>query len=186
MRSSGMLGTALLGGLVTSTRVIRPQPLTPTAFAPFGDVVAPRDGASIAANLGTAARFDRITALTSSRRSATPNVALFRSTAQALPRTLTLLERHACSSQLFVPMHCARYLVVVAPTALEGGPDEDGIVAFLGGPGVGINYRAGTWHHPLLALDDGALFLMVAHEDGTPIDCEERPLRAPVVVDEAP
>jgi ureidoglycolate lyase len=45
-----------------------------------------------------------------------------------------------------------------------------------------VNYRAGVWHHPIIALDGPADFVMLAWEDGTPRDCEERPLSAPLLV----
>ena len=33
--------------------------------------------------------------------------------------------------------------------------------AFLARDGEGVNYRSGTWHHPLLALDAVSDFLVV-------------------------
>ena len=36
----------------------------------------------------------------------------------------------------------------------------------------GVNYAAGTWHHPLIALDRQGDFLVIDREGPTP-DCEE-------------
>jgi ureidoglycolate lyase len=155
---------------------LRAQPLTPEAFAPFGDVVAAGVVAGAAANQGTAVRFDRAARLASTRPGATPNLAVFRSVAKALPFEVKLLERHPCSSQAFLPMVCARYLVVVAPDGPGGEPDLDRLAAFVATSGQGINYLAGIWHHPIVALDAPADFVMLAWEDGGPQDCEERPL----------
>ncbi len=160
------------------------EPLTPAAFAPFGDVIAAGRGAGRDTNLGTAVRFDWTTVLENTRPQAQANLAVFRSTAQALPFRLTLLERHPCSSQVFLPMVCTRFLICVAPDRPDGGPDPRGLRAFVCGPGEGIAFRRGVWHHPILALDGPAEFGMLAWEDGSPRDCEERPLAPPVVVRE--
>jgi ureidoglycolate lyase len=77
---------------------------------------------------------------------------------------------------------CTRFLIVVAPTAADGGPDVDGLRAFVCGPGQGITYRAGVWHHPIIAVDGDADFAMLAWEDGSALDCVEQPLPAPVLV----
>ncbi len=161
---------------------MRAAPLTPEAFAPFGDVVSAglRDGAP--ANQGTAVRFDRCAALESSRPEARPNLAVFRSLARSLPIELRLLERHPCSSQTFLPMVCARFLVCVAPALEDGRPDAGGILAFACGPGQGVSYRRGVWHHPILALDAPAELAMLAWEDGGPLDCVEYALEDPVRV----
>jgi len=156
------------------------MPLTPEAFAPFGDVVAAglRDGAS--ANQGTALRFDGSARLESQRPEARPNLAVFRSVARSLPLDVDLLEKHPRSSQTFLPMVCVRFLVCVAPVSPDGKPDVDRLVAFLCAPGQGINYLPDTWHHPIVALDGPAEFAMLAWEDGTPLDCVEFPLEEPV------
>lgn len=155
---------------------LRPEPLTAEKFAPFGQVISPHSGGGKDANQGTAVRFDRVAALSNSRPGATPNLAVFRATPQPLPLELKLLERHPHSSQTFLPLKCARYLIVVAPPGADGGPDTEKVRAFLCGPHEGINYLAGTWHHPIVVLDAPAEFAMLIWEDGTGGDCEERPL----------
>jgi ureidoglycolate lyase len=161
---------------------LQAQPLTREAFAPFGDVIGLELGGGSSANQGTATRYDRIAQLTSTRPEAQPNLAVFRSVAKALPFEVRLVERHPCSSQMFVPLSCRRFLVVVCPSDARGEPDLSQLRAFLCGPGQGVNYRAGVWHHPIIALDGPAEFLMLAWEDGTPRDCEERPLSTPLRV----
>jgi ureidoglycolate lyase len=165
------------------TRRVQAEPLSVEAFAPFGDVVSAGLRAGQAANQGTAVRFDRCARLATTRPGATPNLAVFRAAPQPAPVALRLLERHPCSSQAFLPLVCARFLVVVAPAAADGGPDLAGLRAFVCGPGQGINYHAGTWHHPIIALDAPAELAMLAWEDGGPRDCEERPLTERVEVD---
>lgn len=161
---------------------LRAQPLTREAFAPFGDVIGLELGGGTSANQGTATRYDRVARLASSRPGAEPNLAVFRSVAKALPFEVRLLERHPCSTQMFVALACRRFLVVVCPEDARGEPDLDGLRAFVCGPGQGVNYRAGLWHHPIIALDAPADLLMLAWEDGSARDCEERPLAEPRLV----
>ncbi|PTL76874.1 ureidoglycolate lyase [Vitiosangium sp. GDMCC 1.1324] len=161
---------------------IQARPLTRAEFAPFGDVIGLELDGGSSANQGTATRYDRIAQLTSSRPGAQPNLAVFRSVSKALPFEVRLLERHPCSTQMFAPLACRRYLVVVCPDDARGEPDLPRLRAFVCGPGQGINYRANVWHHPIIALDGPADFLMLAWEDGSALDCEERPLATPLFV----
>jgi ureidoglycolate lyase len=165
-------------------KTIRTEPLTAAAFAPFGQVLEAKDGAGNAANQGTALRVDRVAALLSTRAGCAPNLAMIRALPQPLPLPLRLLERHPCSSQAFIPLQCRRYLVVVAPTSASGEPDWSAVRAFVAAKGQGINYAAGTWHHPFTALDAPAELAMLAWEDGTKHDCEERALPEPFTVEE--
>jgi ureidoglycolate lyase len=163
-------------------RTIRAEPLTPRAFAPFGQVLQTPGTGDANANQGTAVRLDRVARLLNTRGAAcAPNLAMIRSLPQPLPLKLRLLERHPCSSQAFIPLACSRYLVVVAPTSDER-PDWANLRAFIAKPGQGINYAAGTWHHPFTALDAPADLAMLAWEDGTPRDCEEVPLPEDITV----
>ena len=162
------------------------QALTADTFAPFGHVVSAGvlAGASsgIAANQGTAVRFDRCAKVGGNRSAAAANLAVFRSTAKSLPFTVRLLERHPCSTQTFLPMVCVRFLVVVAPTLADGTPDLSGLQAFVCGPGEGISYHQDVWHHPIIALDGDADFAMLAWEDGSALDCVEFPLSSPIQI----
>ena len=148
------------------------QPLSVSAFAPFGQVVSAGLQLGSSANFGTAERFDFCADLRSTRPGARSNLAVFRSTARQLPLQVKVLERHPCSTQVFLPMICSRYLVCVAPTLPGGGPDLDGLQAFACVAGQGVAYAPGTWHHPMVALDGPGDFAMLAWEDGTALDCE--------------
>jgi ureidoglycolate lyase len=158
------------------TRELTAVPLSAEAFAPFGRVVTAGLQPGSPANQGTAVRFDFCAELASTRPQARPNLAVFRSVPKSLPHEVLLLERHPCSTQVFIPMIVSRYLVCVAPTLPDGGPDVALLRAFLCGPGQGVAYATGTWHHPMVALDAPGEFTMLAWEDGTPLDCEVREL----------
>ena len=163
-------------------RTVSAQPLTPEAFAAFGDVISAGLREGIAANQGTAVRFDWSAQLLNTRENAQPNLAVFRSVAKTLPLDVRLLEKHPCSTQAFLPLICARFLVYVAPTGPDGLPDVLNLQAFLCGPGQGVNYAANVWHHPIIAIDGPAEFAMLAWEDGSAQDCVEHPLTEPVRV----
>ncbi len=155
-----------------SPLVILPEPLRPEAFAPFGDVISAA-GHGVSANQGTATRFNHAAALCTLRPEAAANLAVFRALPWTLPMPVQLLERHPHSTQMFVPMRVERYLVMVAGDGPDGGPDLDTLRCFVCEPGQAINYRPGVWHHPIVALDSPADFVMLAWEDGSPGDCEE-------------
>ncbi len=163
----------------SAPRTVLALPLTREGFAPFGDVVSTRPDGGTGANQGTALRFDHAAALQNLRAHAAPNLAVFQSAPQPLPFTVRLLERHPHSTQVFLPLVCARFLVCVAPDDADGGPDLSRLQAFVAGAGQGICYRAGVWHHPIIALDAPAELAMLAWEDGTAADCEERHFAPP-------
>lgn len=133
-------------------------PITEAAFAPFGQILtlpaaAGRvDYSAFAENLrpGRAALCFR-TSLTEPA---------------ALPLRTRVMERHAFSSQAFLPVDVARYVVMVAPDAADGGPDLDRARLFLVDGNTGINYRAAVWHHPMTVLDRNAVFATVMFNDG--------------------
>lgn len=159
------------------------RPLTPAAFAPFGQAFSASSlGGGVSANQGSAVRFDHCAKLLNTRVHALPNLVVFRSEARHLPFDVQLLERHPCSTQVFIPMVISRYLVCVAPTLPDGGFDVLQLKAFICGPGEAVAYAPGTWHHPMVALDTPGEFSMLVWEDGSPSDCEVRPLSAPVRV----
>lgn len=153
------------------------EPLTPRAYALYGQVLAaaPAGEPGRPVNQGTGLRFDWLVRMENQRGAQAPlNVCVFRCQPRELPLPVRLLERHRRSTQLFIPMNAARYLVVVA----AGGdrPDLGALRAFVAGGAQGISYHPGTWHHPLIALDTETDFTCLVHEDGGPDDCDEHPL----------
>jgi ureidoglycolate lyase len=167
---------------------MRSEPLQANAYRPYGDVVAARaDTPSRRANLGFARRFDRLAALENRRPGrATPNVCVFRCqpmlAAAATRFAVTLLERHAHSTQMFVPMQgVAAYLVIVC---LGGDrPDLATLRAFIATGAQGITYRPGVWHHPLVAMDQAGDFTCLVFEDESAGDCDVERLATSVAVD---
>lgn len=139
-------------------RPLRPRPLTSEAFAPYGDVIAAGGGEHRAINYGATTRFHDLAALDVTGDDGQPLVSIFRSSPLPTPLTLKVMERHPLSSQAFMPLDGRPYLVVVAP---PGDFDIARVEAFLAGPGQGVNYHRGTWHHFSLALGEPSDFLVI-------------------------
>jgi ureidoglycolate lyase len=151
------------------------KPLDAEEFSPYGDVLAPP------AELGRV-YFDQ--GLRSTRPGAWPSLSVAHvKFLPALPLEATVMERHEFSSQSFVPLDVSRWLVIVAPSGADGGPDGSRALAFLAGPGQGVTYHAGTWHHPLTILDRPGRIAVLMWRDGTTTDEEFRSLAAPFSVE---
>lgn len=153
------------------------QPLTADAFAPYGDVLAPPPD------------FGRVyfeKGLQNGRLTAWPSLSVARvRPLDRLPLEAKVMERHQFSSQSFLPLDVSRWLVIVAPPAIDGGPDVTRAVAFVAGAGQGVTYHMGTWHHPLTPLDRPASLAVFMWRDGTTTDEEFRTLAIPFSVDVA-
>jgi len=126
-------------------REVTPEPLTADAFAPFGDVIdVPQE----------AGRTYYEDALGNLRGEAKPSLSMsFRVPTPDRPLKSELMERHEFSSQTFVPVDVARWLIVVAPHAAAGRPDMANARAFIANGQQGITYKPNTWHHGLTTLD---------------------------------
>lgn len=151
-------------------KTLLPEPLTAAAFAPFGEVIAAAAATRhYAINGGNTERYHDL-----ARLEPGPDgkliVSLFRGQPRALPFAIEMLERHPLGSQAFMPLGDQPYLVVVAPPGPPPGPDD--LRAFLAQPGEGVNYAPGTWHHPLLALNEVSDFLVI-DRSGPGNNCEE-------------
>lgn len=147
-----------------------PEPLTAAAFAPFGELIAV-DAAKrhFSINGGNTERYHDLAELVPG-----PDgkliVSIFRGLPRQLPFAIEMMERHPLGSQAFVPLTAQPYLVVVARPGPAPGPDD--LRAFLARPGEGVNYAPGTWHHPLLALNEICDFLVV-DRSGPGDNCDE-------------
>lgn len=173
------------------------EPLEAANYRPYGDVVAARpDVQPKSANMGTAARFNHLGALENLRQAkeghkdAAPNLCVFQSQPfTGKEFTVTLLERHAHSTQVFIPMNAKRYLVVVCLGRKdregrndEAAPDLKTLRGFIAQGNQGITYRPGVWHHPLIALDQVTDFACLVWENGSADDCDTHPLDTPVTI----
>ena len=155
---------------------IQIQPLTPEAFAPYGDVLDCRGAPDKIINQGLCGRYnDRATIDIDNGRA---GLSLFNAEPRALPLRLDMVERHPEGSQAFVPMSEHPFLVIVAPDD-NGRPGAP--MAFKTAPGQAINFHKNTWHGVLTPLAKPGLFAVVDRiGDGT--NLEEHWYKTPYVV----
>ena len=132
------------------------EPLTPEAFAPFGDVLEAEGPPDRLINQGLCGRFHDRARLDFGEGRA--GISVFKAEPRALPYRLDLVERHPLGSQAFLPMSLDPFLVIVA----EGQETAPGrIRAFLTRPGQGVNLLRNTWHGVLTPLCAPGLFAVV-------------------------
>jgi ureidoglycolate lyase len=138
------------------------EPLTKAGFAPFGTVMETDGAAQMMINQGTTTRFDSLADVDVGPGGAHGIVSLFRGTRRADPIAIKMMERHPRGSQAFYPLQNHSWLVVVAPgNADDSAPDFTALRCFHASGIQGVSYNAGTWHHPLLILQDEQDFLVV-------------------------
>lgn len=149
-------------------RELTPEPLTAEAFAPFGSVIEASDSAlKIDINEGHAVRYDALAEIDVAEGGGNAVVSLFRARPLA-ELVLRGFERHPLGSQTFVPLSGRPYLVAVAPA----GPfDPARIRLFRAGPGQGVHYLKGVWHHFLLVLEESDF--LVVDRSGPGNNCDE-------------
>ncbi|KAJ1936482.1 Allantoicase [Linderina macrospora] len=183
------------------------EPLTIDSFKPYGDVIQLEGNSNtIIANQGTAKRVNYVAKLENLRESTAPaipngkpNMCIFSSSPRPTVAgrfEVKLLERHPYSSQVFMPILQAgnssinpdepSYLVIVA----ENGPDDKPLLntvrAFAASSTQGINYKANSWHSPMVCIGQRVDFLVLVWENKVPLhDCEEAPIES-VLVDLTP
>jgi ureidoglycolate lyase len=140
------------------------EELTPRSFASFGQVLqAPENNT----------RQDFAAKVENDRASmARTNLALIAASPARLPMEIKSLERHAHSSQTFLPLVVREYLVVVCGDDGNGRPNLQTLRAFRVSGRAGVNYNRGTWHHGMTTIGDRGTFAMLVHEDGSADDCE--------------
>ena len=132
-------------------------PLTRGAFAAFGDVIETDSAEHFTINQGTTERYHDLAGVELGGGRALINV--FRAQPRSFPMELSMMERHPLGSQAFIPRNGADFLVVVAPAGPAPAPED--LRAFLARDGQGVNYKAGVWHYPVLALRRQTDFLVV-------------------------
>lgn len=137
--------------------MILTEPLSATAFAPFGDVLDASGTPDKLINAGLCGRYhDR--ARLDFGPDGRAGISIFNAQPRSLPYELTLLERHPDGSQAFIPMTQNPFLVIVAP---DDGGIPGPVRAFLTAPGQGINLRRNTWHGVLTPLHAPGQFAVI-------------------------
>lgn len=144
------------------------EPLSADNFAPFGQVIEKAGAEHFAINDGLATRYHDLAKIDTGAGGGKTLVNIFAGLPRPRPVEITMLERHALGSQAFMPLGACCWAVVVAP---PGALDEALLRGFLAGPGQGVNYNPGTWHHPLIVFGAPCDFLVI-DRGGVAQDCE--------------
>jgi ureidoglycolate lyase len=141
------------------------EPLTRSAFAPFGDVIEMEGTPHYPINQGFAERFNDLANIDTGDGKV--NISLFMAQPRPQPIAIDLMERHPLGTQLFLPLQDRPWLVVVC----QDPRDTTSYRAFTATGRQGVNYARNTWHHPLLVLDaDNRFFVVDRQGPGTNLE----------------
>ncbi|WP_296403600.1 ureidoglycolate lyase [Psychrobacter sp.] len=157
------------------------KPLTKAAFKAFGTVIEPYDDDQITAqncydiNNGFATRHHAI--CKAEIDGGDIGMSIFVAKPRAFPINLTVMEYHPLGTQAFFSMQGEDYIVVVAPAGEPPKSYKD-LSVFYAKSDQGVQYNAGVWHHPLLALNshnlmDSSAFLVVDRINGEGNNCTD-------------
>ena len=133
-------------------KIIKPVSITKDNFSQFGDVISTKDIKPIEINNGYAKRYEEIANLNTSKDNGVTTISIFSALKRNFPMKIDMMEKHPLGSQAFIPMKETTFLAFVAPNGDK--PDLNKIEAFIIPPGIGVNYKPGTWHFPLISTED--------------------------------
>jgi ureidoglycolate lyase len=160
-------------------RTLEPLPLTAGGFAPYGDLISTTGTGTEPMNEARFMRFGNL-ATVDVDTNGDVSIGIVQSrTPTSLPYAFDMVERHPHGSQAFVPLDRFPFVIVVGPPGET--VEASDLVAFVTNGRQGINYHRGTWHMPLIALEEGQQFLVI---DRAPQDdnCEERVFDEPLIL----
>ena len=133
-------------------KIISPEPINNLNFSEFGEVITTKDIKPLDINNGYAQRFDGIANLDTKEQNGETTISIFSALKRNFPMKIDMMEKHPLGSQAFIPMKETTFLVLVAPKGEK--PIIEKIKSFIVPPGIGVYYKAGTWHFPLISTED--------------------------------
>ena len=151
-------------------KIIKPIPITKKNFVKYGDMISTKDIKPLEINNGYAKRYDGIANLNTSSDNGETTISIFSALKRNFPMKIDMMEKHPLGSQAFIPMKETTFLVFVAPK--EEKPDLNKIEAFIIPPGIGVNYKPGTWHFPLISTEDMNFLVVDRKGSGDNLDIE--------------
>ena len=132
--------------------IIKPVKITKKSFLQFGDVISSNEITPIDINSGYAKRFDDLANINTQQNDGKTIISIFSALKRSFPMKIDMMEKHPLGSQAFMPMKETTFLCFVAPQGES--PKINKICAFVVPPKVGINYKPGIWHFPLISTED--------------------------------
>ena len=133
-------------------KIIKPVKISRSNFSSYGDLISTDDINPMNINEGYAKRFDNLANLDTSKDSGKTIVSIFSALKRTFPMKIHMMEKHPLGTQAFIPMKETTFLAFVA---LSGeSPEIDKIQSFIIPPKMGINYKPGIWHFPLISTEN--------------------------------
>ena len=133
-------------------KIFKPIKINRSNFAAYGDLISTENINPIDINAGYAKRFDNLANLDTSKNNGKTIVSIFSALKRTFPMKIDMMEKHPLGSQAFIPMKETTFLSFVAPPA--DVPELNKIQSFIIPPKIGINYKPGVWHFPLISTED--------------------------------
>lgn len=154
------------------TLQLEPAPLSAATFTQYGDVIQTEGAHHFSMNAGKLERYYDLAQIDVGTETGGRPVMSIASCTEIteLPLTIPFLERHPHGSQAIYPLFKQSMVVVVAPAGNIISPDS--IRAFYSNGSQGINFHAGVWHFPIIALQSDQAFLVV-DRGGPNKNCDE-------------
>ena len=133
-------------------KIIKPIKITKVNFAPYGDLISSNGVEPIDINSGYAKRFNNLANIDISKDKGEAIVSIFSALKRTFPMKIDMMEKHPLGSQAFMPMKEITFLSFVAPPGET--PEINKIQSFIIPPKIGINYKPGVWHFPLISTEN--------------------------------
>ena len=133
-------------------KIIKPIKISRSNFSSYGDLISTENINPININAGYAKRFDNLVNLNTSKNNGKTIVSIFSALKRTFPMQIDMMEKHPLGSQEFIPMKETTFLSFVAPPG--NFPELNKIQSFIIPPKMGINYKPGVWHFPLISTED--------------------------------
>ncbi len=139
-------------------KIIKPIKITKVNFAPYGDLISSDGVEPIDINSGYAKRFNNLANIDISKDKGEAIVSIFSALKRTFPMKIDMMEKHPLGSQAFMPMKEITFLSFVAPPGET--PEINKIQSFIIPPKMGINYKPGVWHFPLISTENMNFLVM--------------------------
>ena len=144
--------------------IIKPKNITKENFAAFGDLISSDNINPMDINEGYAKRFNNLANIDTYKDKGETIVSIFSTLKRSFPMKINMMEKHPLGSQAFVPMKETIFLSFVAPPG--NAPEINKIQSFIIPPKMGINYKPGIWHFPLISTEDTNFLVVDRKGDG--------------------
>tara|TARA_B100000965_G_C19356450_1_gene654053 strand:- start:137 stop:628 length:492 start_codon:yes stop_codon:yes gene_type:complete len=132
--------------------IFKPKKITKENFSLFGDLISSTNVKPMDINSGYAKRFDNLANINTEKNDGKTIVSIFSASKRLFPMKIDMMEKHPLGSQAFIPMKETTFLSFVAPPGIR--PEISSIESFIVPPRMGINYKPGIWHFPLISTED--------------------------------